>query len=44
MIRLESDPEFYGEESRRALEAGSIYRPENLAPRYVEYFSNILNG
>jgi glycosyltransferase involved in cell wall biosynthesis len=44
IIRLEGDQEFYQEESRRALEAGSIYRPENLAPRYVEYFSNVLNG
>lgn len=44
MIRLEGDDEFYREESRRALEAGQIYRPENLAPRYVEYFTSILNA
>ena len=44
MIRLESDGEFYRQESQRALEASAIYRPENLAPRYVEYFSNIVNG
>ncbi len=42
IIRLAEDDEFYEEESRRALEASSIYRPENLAPRYVEYFRNIL--
>jgi glycosyltransferase involved in cell wall biosynthesis len=44
MIRLESDEEFYRAESQRALEAGAIYRPENLAPRYVEYFNRISNG
>jgi glycosyltransferase involved in cell wall biosynthesis len=44
MIRLEGDDEFYQQESARALEAGSIYRPENLQPRYVEYFLNIANG
>ena len=43
MIRLEGDDEFYRQESRRALEASTIYRPENLAPRYVEYFDGILN-
>lgn len=43
MIRLEGDQQFYEEESKRALEAGKIYRPENLAPRYVEYFGEILN-
>jgi glycosyltransferase involved in cell wall biosynthesis len=42
MIRLEGDQEFYREQSRRATEASSIYRPENLAPRYVAYFSQIL--
>jgi glycosyltransferase involved in cell wall biosynthesis len=42
VIRLESDPEFYREESARALAAGAIYRPENLAPRYVEYFRGLL--
>jgi glycosyltransferase involved in cell wall biosynthesis len=40
--RLESDAAFYEEESRRAREAGKIYRPENLAPRYVEYFESVL--
>jgi glycosyltransferase involved in cell wall biosynthesis len=43
MIRLESDQEFYARESKRALEASTMYRPENLAPRYVEYFSEVLN-
>jgi glycosyltransferase involved in cell wall biosynthesis len=40
--RLEDDAEFYRAESERALEASAIYRPENLAPRYVEYFRGIL--
>ena len=44
MLRLEGDDDFYREESQRALEAGAIYRPENLQPRYVEYFRDILNA
>ncbi len=41
--RLEGDPDFYREESGRALAAAAIYRPENLAPRYINYFRDILN-
>jgi glycosyltransferase involved in cell wall biosynthesis len=44
MSRLASDEEFYREECARALEAGAIYLPEKLQPRYVEYFRNILNA
>lgn len=44
MFRLEGDPEFYRAESERALQASAIYRPENLSPRYVEYFRGILNA
>jgi glycosyltransferase involved in cell wall biosynthesis len=44
MLRLEGDAEFYREQSQLAREAGSIYRPENLAPRYVEFFENVLNA
>jgi len=44
MIRLESDQEFYARESQRAIEASTIYLPGNLAPRYVEYFWNLLNA
>ena len=40
--RLEDDAEFYRAESERALAASTMYRPENLAPRYVEYFRGIL--
>jgi glycosyltransferase involved in cell wall biosynthesis len=42
MIRLEGDADFYDAESRRAREAANVYRPENLAPRYVAYFQRIL--
>jgi glycosyltransferase involved in cell wall biosynthesis len=44
MIRLEGDADFYREESQRARDAGVIYRPENLAPRYVSYFESVLDG
>jgi glycosyltransferase involved in cell wall biosynthesis len=44
MFRLEGDEEFYRAESQRALEASAIYRPENLAPRYVAYFRAILDA
>jgi glycosyltransferase involved in cell wall biosynthesis len=30
--------------AQRALEASLIYRPENLASRYVEYFKSILDA
>ena len=42
IVRLEGDEEFYSAESRKALEASAIYRPENLVPRYVEYFRTFL--
>jgi glycosyltransferase involved in cell wall biosynthesis len=41
--RLEDDPTFYAEESERARQAGQIYRPEQLARRYVEFFRNVLS-
>ena len=44
MIRLADDEDFYHKESLRALEAGQIYRPEKLAPQYVEYFAGILQA
>jgi glycosyltransferase involved in cell wall biosynthesis len=44
IVRLEGDEAFYKEQSERAFEASQIYRPENLAPRYVEYFESVLNG
>jgi glycosyltransferase involved in cell wall biosynthesis len=42
VFRLEGDEEFYRQESERALEAGKMYRPEALTPRYVEYFESFL--
>lgn len=44
IIRLEGDHDFYAAESQRARDAGAIYLPENLQPRYVEYFAGILNA
>lgn len=44
MIRLEGDEDFYRQESRRAIEASALLRPENLVPRYIEYFRAILDG
>lgn len=40
--RLEDDQEFYEHHSARAREAAQIYNPENLAPRYLEFFHNLL--
>ncbi len=42
ILRLEDDADFYREESERALQAASIYRPENLAPRYVDFFNQVI--
>lgn len=41
MERLEGDAEFYAEESARAREAGKVYWPENLGPRYVDFFAGV---
>jgi glycosyltransferase involved in cell wall biosynthesis len=42
ILRLEDDADFYREESERALQSASIYRPENLAPRYVDFFNQVI--
>jgi glycosyltransferase involved in cell wall biosynthesis len=42
IARLWDDQTFYEAESARALQAAAIYRPENLTPRYVEYFAQVL--
>ena len=42
--QLATDEDVYSEESARALEASTIYRPANLAPRYVEYFLHVLDS
>jgi glycosyltransferase involved in cell wall biosynthesis len=44
ITRLEGDAGFYEAESQRAIDAAAIYRPENLAPRYVEYFRGVLES
>jgi glycosyltransferase involved in cell wall biosynthesis len=42
IFRLEDDPEFYRQESERALQASKMYSPEILSPRYVDYFLDVL--
>jgi glycosyltransferase involved in cell wall biosynthesis len=44
IARLADDPAHYAASSSRALAAGAAFRPEMLAPRYVAYFTGILNG
>jgi glycosyltransferase involved in cell wall biosynthesis len=39
--RMEGDAAFYAEEVERARQASAAYRPETLAPRYVEFFRNV---
>ncbi|MCU1326386.1 MAG: glycosyltransferase [Bryobacterales bacterium] len=42
IVRLEDDTAFWQAESERAREAGKAYLRQNLAPRYVEYFAQVL--
>lgn len=42
IIRLQDDQKFYETETVRALKAAEMYRPENLTPRYVDYFIKVL--
>jgi glycosyltransferase involved in cell wall biosynthesis len=44
ITRLEDDQDFYREESERARAAGGIYHPDNLGPRYVEFFRGIVDA
>jgi glycosyltransferase involved in cell wall biosynthesis len=44
ITRLEDDKEFYRQESERACDAAAIYHPDNLAPRYVDFFRGILEA
>jgi glycosyltransferase involved in cell wall biosynthesis len=44
VVRLFDDEEFYQAECRKAREAGRRYLPEALAPLYVEFFRNVLDG
>jgi glycosyltransferase involved in cell wall biosynthesis len=44
IARLEDDQGLYREESERAREAGKVYHPDNLAPRYVDFFQGIVDA
>jgi glycosyltransferase involved in cell wall biosynthesis len=39
--RLEGDAAFYAEECARARQAAAMYLPEQIAPRYAEYFNRM---
>jgi glycosyltransferase involved in cell wall biosynthesis len=41
IARLEDDEEFYREEAERARLAGQIYHPDQLTPRYLEFFRSV---
>jgi glycosyltransferase involved in cell wall biosynthesis len=41
IARLWDDQTFYEAESARALAAADMYRPENLTPRYLDYFMRV---
>jgi glycosyltransferase involved in cell wall biosynthesis len=41
LLRLVDDEPFYEAACRRAAEAGRLYRPETLAPRYVDFFHQV---
>ena len=42
--RLEDDEDFYQRHSSLAREAGQIYHPDRLIPRYLEFFRTVLNS
>jgi len=44
LLRLSDDEAFYAAACQRAAEAGKSYRPEILAPLYVEFFEKVLSG
>lgn len=44
IVRLCDDDQFYQAACQKALAAGDRYRPEHLAPRYVEFFRRVLTG
>ncbi len=43
IARLEDDQEFYLAQSERARQAGQIYRPDQLIPRYAGFFESVAN-
>jgi glycosyltransferase involved in cell wall biosynthesis len=42
--RLEDDEEFYLRHSELAREAGEMYRPDQLMPRYAQFFGSVAQG
>jgi glycosyltransferase involved in cell wall biosynthesis len=42
--RLYDDEPFYQEQCARAREASKVYLPENLAPKYVRFFQDLVTG
>ncbi|MDI1336541.1 MAG: glycosyltransferase [Lacunisphaera sp.] len=44
MLRLADDADFYAEASARARAAGEAYQPAVLAPRYVNFFQQVLRA
>jgi glycosyltransferase involved in cell wall biosynthesis len=44
IARLEDDEAFYQEQSGRARQAGQLYHPDQLKPRYLELFRSVLDG
>jgi glycosyltransferase involved in cell wall biosynthesis len=43
IARLEDDDEFYREEAERARVAGQLYHPDQLTPRYLEFFRSVVD-
>jgi glycosyltransferase involved in cell wall biosynthesis len=44
IARLEDDEDFYQQHSSLARQAGEIYLPGQLVPRYLEFFRSVLDG
>jgi glycosyltransferase involved in cell wall biosynthesis len=42
--RLEDDQDFYQRHSELALQAGQIYQPAQLIPRYLDFFQSVANS
>jgi glycosyltransferase involved in cell wall biosynthesis len=44
IARLEDDEDFYQRHSALARQAGQLYRPDQLSPRYFDFFQSVLNA
>ena len=44
VLKFAADDDYYQQASARAYEAGRIYRPDELHPRYVEFFLKVLSS